>query len=103
MLDITLVLGGVVAFLLYLHWKQMRSSSRNAPWAPGWLPIIGNTVALLKNFDSFHDYVRPLTGQCIVAAGIYLMNSLCRWLVFVVFIKGVRGRTGYLATASVFP
>ena len=61
MLDISLVLGGVVVLLAYLHWRQMRSASKNTPWAPGWLPIIGNTIALIKaikNFNSFHDYVR---------------------------------------------
>ena len=58
MLDISLVLGGVVVLLAYLHWRQMRKTSKNIPWAPGWLPIIGNTIALIKNFNSFHDYVR---------------------------------------------
>ena len=57
MLDITLVLGGVVVVLLLVHWKQMKSSSRNAPWAPGWLPIIGNTITIISNIKHIFDYV----------------------------------------------
>ena len=57
MLDISLVLGGVVVLLTYLHWWQMRSASKNTPWAPGWLPIIGNTIAIISNIKEIYDYV----------------------------------------------
>ena len=58
MLDVSLVLGGVVVLLAYLHWRQMRGQSRTAMWVPGWLPLIGHAVEFRRHFNNFLDYVR---------------------------------------------
>ena len=48
---------GFIIGLVGVHVRQRLACSHNAPWAPGWLPIIGNSLQFLKHRNNFLDYV----------------------------------------------
>ena len=71
----------LVAFvvgLVVVHVRQRLACSHNAPWAPGWLPIIGNSLQFLKHRHNFLDYVREGSACVQVVLTLYSgMGHVC--------------------------
>jgi hypothetical protein len=48
----------LVAIIIIWHQKQIKERSKNATFIPGGLPLIGDSITVLRHFDTALEFVR---------------------------------------------